>query len=198
MRTDSIWSPGVLTTRPLGVAGSHDTGSYFLDVNGPFAPDQSKDVARLLAAFGCLVRPIVHRWSITQGLTLQQQLEGGIRYLDLRISSGPLHHQYSIVHGLYGVDIKEILETVKSFCASHLSEVFIIDINHLYAMSTMDHQLLLELIITTLGPLLVPFDGRVWIFVWVLCSAVRYILLPYKREGGRVGVHPTVSACVFS
>ena len=46
--------------------------------------------------FPCIARPIVYRWSVTQSLDYDDQLASGIRYFDLRISSGPDPNQYSV------------------------------------------------------------------------------------------------------
>ncbi|GAU93567.1 hypothetical protein RvY_05492 [Ramazzottius varieornatus] len=140
----------------LAIPGSHDSGSYWLDMYGPFAPDQTRWLSRILAIFPWIARPIVYRWSITQVADFKNQLELGIRYLDLRISSGPGPNQYSVVHGLFGINIENCLQTVWDFSNSHPSEIIILDFNHLYAMVLADHQALVELVIKHLGDRLVP------------------------------------------
>ncbi|XP_055338221.1 PI-PLC X domain-containing protein 3-like [Paramacrobiotus metropolitanus] len=162
MADNSNWMSKLPTTlqvvpiSAIAIPGSHDSGTYSLDPNGPFAPDQPNNLLIFLKAFGCLARPIVYRWSVTQTLTFTQQLQTGIRYLDLRISRGPASDQFSIVHGLYGAEIRDCLTEVKAFSQQHPQEVIILDINHLYAMNLFDHQQLVDIIVDALGPLLIP------------------------------------------
>ncbi|OQV24420.1 putative PI-PLC X domain-containing protein 3 [Hypsibius exemplaris] len=140
----------------IAIPGSHDSGTFSLDPNGPFAPDQPKTLATILATFPCIARPIVYRWSVTQSLHYDDQLASGIRYFDLRVSSGPEVNQYSVVHGLYGLEIMSCLQCIRDYSTKHPSEVFILDINHFYDMQVSDHNALIRMIVSELGDLLVP------------------------------------------
>jgi len=124
----------------LIIPGSHDSGAWFLDVDGPLAPNQP-DVFQF-------AKTIVHNWSVTQDLDFLQQLQRGIRYLDFRIA--PLREKgtYNIVHGLYGKEIGQQLQIIDEFLTNHPKEVVILDFSALYEFTEADHTELINMILS--------------------------------------------------
>jgi hypothetical protein len=81
------------------------------------------------------VKLIMANWSIAQGLTFDQQLTGGIRYLDPRVQKA--YSSVNFVHGLVESPITDLYDQVKSFYGriENAKEVIILDFQHLYGFS---------------------------------------------------------------
>ncbi|NXL89679.1 PLCX1 protein, partial [Alectura lathami] len=109
--------------------GSHDTMTYCLDKNSAVSGNESKVVKFLNKCMPCIVRPIIMKWSITQVLTVTEQLEAGVRYLDFRIAhkaSDPSMNLY-FVHMVYTtVIVQDILWEVLKWLETHPQEVVIL------------------------------------------------------------------------
>uniref|UniRef100_A0A8C3M840 Uncharacterized protein n=1 Tax=Geospiza parvula TaxID=87175 RepID=A0A8C3M840_GEOPR len=125
--------PPALRSLPLSnlaIPGSHDSFSYWVDEKSPVGPDQATAIKRLARI--SLVRKIMKKWSVTQNLTFKEQLEGGIRYFDLRVSSKPgeIGQEIYFIHGF--------------FLEQHPKEVIFLDFNHFYAMDDSHHHFLIK------------------------------------------------------
>jgi hypothetical protein len=80
---------------------------------------------------------------------VKDQLEHGIRYLDLRLCGRPGSPDVYVAHGLYGHRITDILKEVSDFLDDNPKEILILDFNHFHNMSSVDHREVLILIIST-------------------------------------------------
>ena len=82
----------------LTLPGSHDSAAY--DLNGHIMPGQLPWALRqLLIAAETLGLPperYIIKWSEAQSLSLAEQLQNGIRFVDLRAGTLPLHPQHAI------------------------------------------------------------------------------------------------------
>ncbi|NWI45300.1 PLCX2 protein, partial [Picathartes gymnocephalus] len=150
--------------------GSHDSFSYWVDEKSPVGPDQATAIKRLARI--SLVRKIMKKWSVTQNLTFKEQLEGGIRYFDLRVSSKPgeIEQEIYFIHGLFGIKVWDGLKEMNSFLEQHPKEVIFLDFNHFYAMDDNHHHFLINRIRSA-------FESK-------LCSVecVEYVTLLYMWE----------------
>ncbi len=71
--------------------------------------------------------PLVEGWSQCQGLDIETQLVGGVRLLDLRITSDTKTNEIWLHHNVvYCVKFKEVMETVRDFVVEHPSEIIIL------------------------------------------------------------------------
>ncbi|KFO57627.1 PI-PLC X domain-containing protein 2, partial [Corvus brachyrhynchos] len=124
--------------------GSHDSFSYWVDEKSPVGPDQATVIKRLARI--SLVRKIMKKWSVTQNLTFKEQLEGGIRYFDLRVSSKPgeIGQEIYFIHGLFGIKVWDGLKEMNGFLEQHPKEVIFLDFNHFYAMEDSHHHFLIN------------------------------------------------------
>ncbi|XP_063243258.1 PI-PLC X domain-containing protein 2 isoform X2 [Bacillus rossius redtenbacheri] len=140
----------------LAIPGSHDSGSCTITPDAAVSPDSLPVVRRLAAVFCRLVKRCIYRWSVTQRLSVTQQLAHGIRYLDLRVSSKPEQKELYVVHGMYGAPVSGVLEEVNSFLLQRPNEAVILDLQHFYQMTPEHHSALLALVVRTFGPRLCP------------------------------------------
>ena len=129
--------------KDLVIPGSHDSGTFSLDKNMEIGPDEPN----LIRKFGKLVKPVVYNWSVTQSMTIYQQLSSGIRYLDLRVAHRTVDHENSeirVLHGLFGWTIDQVLDEVNRFVANYPKEIVILDFNHFYEMDQDAHKTLAD------------------------------------------------------
>lgn len=64
-----------------------------------------------------------------QNLTIEQQLEVGVRYFDIRVKNND--DKYIIYHGpINGVEFDPIVDSIASFLENHTSETLILDFQH--------------------------------------------------------------------
>lgn len=106
-------------------------------------PDQATAIKRLAKI--SLVKKLMKKWSVTQNLTFKEQLEGGIRYFDLRVSSKPgeAGQEIYFIHGLFGIKVWDGLMEINNFLKLHPKEVIFLDFNHFYAMDNNHHKYLI-------------------------------------------------------
>lgn len=90
----------------------------------------------LLQCAGPTCRQFASDWSRTQVLNVQQQLEHGVRYLDLRISKCVRDGRYYIVHSFCGPKFEDVLEEIVSFIGAHNEECLLLEVT---PVSDVDH-----------------------------------------------------------
>lgn len=136
--------------------GSHDSFSYWVDEKSPVGPDQTPAIKRLARI--SLVKKLMKKWSVTQNLTFREQLEAGIRYFDLRVSSKPgdADQEIYFIHGLFGIKVWDGLMEIDSFLSQHPQEIVFLDFNHFYAMEEAHHKCLVTRIQEAFGSKLCP------------------------------------------
>lgn len=133
----------LLTSLLLLCAGSHDSFSYWVDEKSPVGPDQTPAIKRLARI--SFVKKVMKKWSVTQNLTFREQLDAGIRYFDLRVSSKPgdADQEIYFIHGLFGIRVWDGLMEIDSFLTQHPQEIVFLDFNHFYAMDEAHHKRLI-------------------------------------------------------
>lgn len=114
-------------------------------------PDQTIAIKQLAKL--SFVKKVMKKWSVTQNLTFREQLEGGIRYFDLRVSSKPdeAGQEIYFIHGLFGIKVWDGLMEINTFLAHHPKEVIFLDFNHFYAMDHSHHVYLISRILDVFG-----------------------------------------------
>lgn len=136
----------ILPLSNLAIPGSHDSFSFWVDEKSPVGPDQAMSIKRLARI--SLVKKLMKKWSVTQSLTFKEQLESGIRYFDLRVSSKPGEpgHEVYFIHGLFGIKVWDGLMEMNTFLVHHRKEVVFLDFNHFYAMNYEHHAHLISML----------------------------------------------------
>lgn len=134
--------------------GSHNSGTSELDPSLGVAVDQSSGVRALGGS--CCGSAVVRKWARTQHLSIAEQLDAGIRYLDFRVAQHPGTRELHVVHGLYGGLVEQALRDVQVFLLRNPHEVVILDFNHFYNMGLSAHKHLLSMIRAVFENTLVP------------------------------------------
>ncbi|XP_028583631.2 PI-PLC X domain-containing protein 1 [Podarcis muralis] len=113
----------------LSLPGSHDAMTYCLDKDSEVSINESKLLQFMDKHMHSIVHPIILRWSITQVLTLSEQLDAGIRYFDLRIAHKPDEPSMKLhfVHMLYTTAVVEdVLWDILRWLRNHPWEVVVL------------------------------------------------------------------------
>jgi thiol-disulfide isomerase/thioredoxin len=154
--------------RPLthiAFPGSHDSGTATLSGDSALS-GSCPAVARFFAKLPWIgphcVKPFVAEWSRTQSSIIAEQVQQGIRYLDLRICHCLTCEQpskdFDLCHAMRGEKLLPALNAVAQFIEKHPREIFFLDFNHFYEVGTNSDQLLIEVIQDTIGKYLFPYD----------------------------------------
>ncbi|CAH2223416.1 PI-PLC X domain-containing 1 [Pelobates cultripes] len=143
----------------LSIPGSHDTMSYCLDKTSPISPEAPK-VAFLLDQYvPSIVRNFIYKWSRTQYLSVKEQLDSGIRYMDLRIAIRPddPSQNFYFVHGLYtSVTVEVILQDILRWLQIHPKEMLLLSCRDLIGIPPILYTHFIRIIHKILGPKLCP------------------------------------------
>jgi len=158
----------------LTIPGSHNSFTYSLVRGGKAGPDQPKCIQKMAAMFPSIASRILIRWGICQHKTATFQLENGIRYFDIRLVAvgependpklekfegrSEKEREHRILHCLLGSEIKPILSEIKLFLSSHLEEVVILDLQHLYDFQPEDHTFLIKTLLDMFEGELCPWQ----------------------------------------
>ncbi|PNJ90375.1 PLCXD1 isoform 6, partial [Pongo abelii] len=133
----------------LSIPGSHDTMTYCLNKKSPISHEESRLLQLLNKAFPCITRPVVLKWSVTQALDVTEQLDAGVRYLDLRIahmlegSEKNLH----FVHMVYTTAlVEDTLTEISEWLEQHPREVVILACRNFEGLSEDLHEYLVACI----------------------------------------------------
>ncbi|KAG9337165.1 hypothetical protein JZ751_029645 [Albula glossodonta] len=155
-----LWLPRETATGSSGPerARSHDSFSFYIDEASPVGPEQPETVQNFVSVFGTVAKKLMRKWLATQTMNFSSQLEAGIRFFDLRISTKPRDpdNELYFAHGLFSAKVKEGLEQISTFLASHAREVVFLDFNHFYGVQNLHHEKLVRMLREVFGDRLCP------------------------------------------
>ncbi|XP_062940498.1 PI-PLC X domain-containing protein 1 isoform X1 [Cynocephalus volans] len=143
----------------LSIPGSHDTMTYCLNKKSPIAHEESKLLQLLSKVVPCIIRPVVLKWSITQVLDVTEQLDAGVRYLDLRIAHAPEGSARNLhfVHMIYTTAlVEDTLTEISEWLEKHPREVVLLACRNFQGLSTDLHEYLVTCIQNIFGDMLCP------------------------------------------
>ena len=135
----------VLNSKPfckIVLPGAHDAGAYGLNrkskvVTLPEWLEKIRKAISWLPGDG-----IISRWSNTQKLTIEGQLNAGIRYFDLRVCQCE-DEKFYLYHGLRGPNLEPVFQTFHNFLRDQKGEILILDMSN---FRNVKHEELLKLI----------------------------------------------------
>lgn len=163
----------------LVLPGSHDSGAYHSAGIG-ISPDDSE-----LSWLPPSLVPVVENWGLAQTQSIGQQVQLGYRYIDIRLCADG--DAVYTCHGVYMVPFNDIIGQLQTYLASAdaTSEVIVLDINHLYAMTPSNHAAVVQQLRTCLGqwaadPSMFPagVDSKVGDFT----SAGKHLIISYADD----------------
>ncbi|PWA15800.1 hypothetical protein CCH79_00008912 [Gambusia affinis] len=142
----------------LDLRGSHDSFSFYIDEASPVGPEQPETVQNFVSVFGTVAKKLMRKWLATQTMNFTSQLEAGIRFFDLRISTKPRDpdNELYFAHGLFSATVREGLEQISSFLSAHAKEVVFLDFNHFYGVQNLHHEKLVAMLKEVFGEKLCP------------------------------------------
>ncbi|XP_029411986.1 PI-PLC X domain-containing protein 1 isoform X2 [Nannospalax galili] len=143
----------------LSIPGSHDTMTYCLSRKSPISHSQSRVLHVLGKVLPCVTRPIVMKWSVTQALDVREQLDAGVRYLDLRIAHmlEGSEHNLHFVHMVYtSALVEDTLTEISEWLERHPREVVILACRNFEGMTDELHGYLVSCIKNIFGDMLCP------------------------------------------
>ncbi|MDP2193128.1 MAG: phosphatidylinositol-specific phospholipase C domain-containing protein [Alphaproteobacteria bacterium] len=116
--------------RELFIPGTHDTATSSIssesDVNPKCSIGQKLAPLRIFGVHG-----FITRWSKAQDLNITEQLDVGVRYLDLRLAYHPKHKTFWTEHCLFSQPFEEVLLEIKGFLKKNRKEILIIDVQNI-------------------------------------------------------------------
>uniref|UniRef100_A0A3Q2PTM6 Phosphatidylinositol-specific phospholipase C, X domain containing 3 n=1 Tax=Fundulus heteroclitus TaxID=8078 RepID=A0A3Q2PTM6_FUNHE len=142
----------------MAIPGSHDSFSFYIDEASPVGPEQPETVQNFVSVFGTVAKKLMRKWLATQTMNFISQLEAGIRFFDLRISTKPRDpdNELYFAHGLFSATVREGLEQISCFLSAHAKEVVFLDFNHFYGVQNLHHEKLVAMLKEVFGEKLCP------------------------------------------
>ena len=140
----------------VGLPGTHDSGTYQFDKDMGASPDNdlTSTIQEKLGILGgvkdMILGNIFERLCQCQDMSIKDQLNMGVRYLDLRIVYHKESGKYYTCHGVYCADMKDIIDDINKFLSANPKEIVILDFNHLYDMEG-QHNEFVNAMLATLG-----------------------------------------------
>lgn len=149
---NSLGKIGDKSLKQITLSGTHDSGAYNLtDALMPDAEsDTIEDLVWLSEHLMSPVGDIIRDWSESQDWTFYQQLQGGMRYLDLRAGWDNSTCTWKAFHMQIGNSILDLLTEVRAFLDSHPKEIVILEVSHFDGYPTQNDIFTLELMIVKL------------------------------------------------
>lgn len=145
--------------RDVLLPGTHDSGTATFGMGGNVKA--SPDSNPIVQAGNQLTKDSKRNQVIRQDNLIADQLNHGIRYLDLRVAPynngdpGGVENfnQYDlrIVHDLYGEKVEDMLAATSNFLSNNSKEILILDFQHFYTMDSTGYSHLKSLIENYLG-----------------------------------------------
>ncbi|KAI1904942.1 hypothetical protein AGOR_G00010870 [Albula goreensis] len=115
----------------LAIPGSHDSFSFHIDEASPVGPEQPETVQNFVSVFGTVAKKLMRN------------------HVTLKTSCTSPTASYSAT-------VREGLEQISGFLASHAREVVFLDFNHFYGMQNLHHESLVHMLREVFGDRLCP------------------------------------------
>lgn len=157
----------------VGLPGTHDSGTFMFDQELGASPDSDLTMTiqdkldgaggrGLLGSIGSVINDTILGTVFTslcktQDKSIKEQLEGGIRYLDLRVVRHEENGNFYTCHGVFCVDMKTVIDDINEFLNENEKEIVLLDFNHLFNMDG-HHKEFLDSILATLGDKVAKFS----------------------------------------
>lgn len=158
---DGPWMSKLTDTmklRNVAIPGTHDSGTYGITPISPIGEDLPWYIPYITATakgLGINPDPIIAMWSIAQGADFEQQLNAGIRYLDLRLQNNG--GSLNFVHGMVSSPLSDLTDQVSAFYnqSGYDKEILFLDFQHVFNMDDSSTDALMTQLKNTFGDKLI-------------------------------------------
>ncbi|KAG8345089.1 putative glycosylphosphatidylinositol-specific phospholipase C [Trypanosoma vivax] len=159
---------GHLPITQIFLPGAHNAATSGIHKGSPLGLDAygagSDGKVKVITTPQVRNRSVSSKWAKCQDMTVLQLLQGGVRYLDLRISVGlEGDHRLYLTHYHTSITLLELLHQVRDFLNTpeSVNEIIVLDFQHIYGVRDKGERLrfvrdlstLEEFYITTEAPL---------------------------------------------
>lgn len=170
----------------LAIPGSHNSFTNTIDSSSEISPD-AEEILQFLKIFGRITQAIMAPWARCQHYNATLQLNTGIRYFDLRLSTRENDEKLYFVHSQFADTIIPILTEIRDFLDTHPHEVVILDCQHFYGFSSETHNQLIDIMLSLFGDKLLPYTQYMeHINLNYMTRDYRYqVLLIYRHNAAR-------------
>ena len=148
----SRWMADLYTNKstPLNqicMSGTHNAGSYAISLLSAQDPNMDKPIKELFDKVGELLalplKEVIRLWSVTQTMTVYNQLLSGSRYLDIRARK--INGKLVTAHGLEGALMASVVADLKRFLDERPGEIVIFHVHDSHGMTRADEEELFAL-----------------------------------------------------
>lgn len=111
----------------LTVPGTHNSAAHQVSYDSYPSPEFSlfRFIFHLANQFNS-IKNFVNDWTITQDVSIYEQLKMGVRDLDLRLTFDPVQKKFLFTHKYTNIDAITALNDIKKFLNNHKGEVVIL------------------------------------------------------------------------
>jgi hypothetical protein len=148
----------------LAIPGTHDSGTYSLTPTSELSPDL--DIADWIrTALNWMasdretsIKQLTYNWAWAQNRTIRQQLDSGIRYLDIRLATHGPDEDVRIVHSMWGASLEDVVQQVADFLRVCPKEIVFLRLgtNKSGTLTTPSKHHIVKVLREKLGGLLAP------------------------------------------
>lgn len=140
----------------LTLPGTHDSAAYemTLQVMPGSLPWPLAQLLQIAAQSGLPLGEFIIHWAISQDQSVRQQLEAGVRFLDLRAGFNGSH--WVTCHSMVGPVLFPVLVQIAEFLEAHPREVLVVEMTHIYNAGIDLEAVLARLIQRVLGKYMLP------------------------------------------
>lgn len=117
-----------LPVNRLTLPGTHDSAAYSIDFSNPLGQSSIlfKIVNIAAQIFSCIAK-IITDWTLTQDKSIREQLDIGVRQLDLRVSLCQKTNQFFLLHSFTCIPLEKALIDISDFLNTNEGEVIILN-----------------------------------------------------------------------
>jgi hypothetical protein len=126
-------SPETVRLLDITLPGTHNSAAYDL------ATDLNKndpDYATVEDGTFNIPESFISQWicgyALTQSLSLSEQLQAGVRYLDVRFDYDSATSSWRSYHFLFGLEMSILLQQIATFAKAHPKEIIIVEFGTIY------------------------------------------------------------------
>jgi hypothetical protein len=126
-------SPDTVRLLDITLPGTHNSAAYDLATE---LNKNDPDYATVQDGTFSIPEDFISQWicgyALTQSLSLSEQLQAGVRYLDVRIDYDSATSSWRGYHFLFGLQMTVLLEQIATFAKAHPKEIIIVEFGTIY------------------------------------------------------------------